>query len=180
MSKLYIANCTRQYWNCQYRLDFTKEGEAVRDARFLMAKSQTIPPGRQVALGGDLHITQINDVVEQLRGYGLVGVADVPSLRGKKAPYVFNVDVPVSAATIRKVVDHNDGISIIDGKTRREKAAVAANDIVSSKIDDTKLFEVEYEQLEQSEAGEKTIGEGYRMDPNAPPPNKRQRRRQAA
>jgi len=181
MSHLYVANCTRQNWNCQYRLDYDKEGEPARNSRFLFPKTETIAAGRQVALGGDLHMSQIEDIVEQLKPYGLIGAADISSLHGKKAPYVFNIDVPVSQSLMHKVIDHNSGVMIFDGQQRRAKAAVVANDIVANRIDDLKTVEVEYEQLEQSEAGEKTIGEGYRMDPNAPasPPkggNRRQRR----
>lgn len=172
MPKLYVANCTRQNYNCQYRLDFTANGEPVPTGRFHPAKSQVINPGRQVVLGGtDMHMTQIEDIVEQLKIYGMIGVSEINELQGQKAPYLFDVNKPISTNDIRRVVDHNDGVAVIDGRKRRANAAVVVNDVLAHKIDsEMKPVDVEFEQLQQSEAGEKTIGEGYRIDPAAPGP----------
>lgn len=179
MAKLYVANCSRQYQEVHYRLDYNEAGRQDQNSRFQPAKRMTIPPGRQVVLGGDMHIKQIEDVIDQLSKYGMVGVVDVPRLK-TVAPLVFNIELAVPAEIIRKVQQINAGVMIEQGKVRRQKAAIAVDDIVQRTVNnqfaeanvpaDTSRDTVEtsVEQLEQSEAGEKTIAEGFRVDPNAP------------
>jgi hypothetical protein len=182
MSRLYIANVSRQTQIVCYRLDYAKDG-SLKDTnrRFEPAKQQDIPSGKQVQIGGDFHITQIEDIVSQLGKYGLISVKDVAHLRsrGKPVPYIFNVDQPVSADIMRRVVNYNQGVQIEEGRERRQKAAVATNELVQNTVanqfaengiqaDPSTDTEFTIEQLEQSEAGEKRIEEGYRVSENAP------------
>jgi hypothetical protein len=195
VSRLYIANTTKHDQIIFYRLDFDQSGQPVSQVG-KMPKQQTIPRGRQVNIGGDLYMSQIDSIVEQLKPYGLIGVADVQHMT-KIAPYVFNVDQPVSSETMRRVHAFNDGVSILDGKKRRQSAAVAVNDQVQRVVDElaaqanvplptpfvdpTKPV-VEFEQIEQSENGEKRIEEGYILNqdaPAAPEPKGRARRKAA-
>ena len=179
--RLYIANPTRQEQVICYRLDFNNDGsqkEADR-TRFQPAKQQAVPPGRQIQLGGDFHHqNQITDIVDQLKPYGLIGAVDVARLSSKDpvVPYVFNIDQPVSSEAMRKVQDHNAGILIEQGRNRRSDAAIATSEIVQNTVANQFMengidqkpadqVEVAYEQLEQSEQGEKTIAEGYRVAP---------------
>lgn len=201
--KLYIANCTRQNWVVHYRLDFTKDGELDPRRQNQPAKQMTIAPGRQVLIPGADHISQIDDVVNQLQRYGMVGVKDVPGLKTtvKKfdpsslaiTPLVFNVDAPVPANVFQMVQDVNARIQTGQGQERRRRAAVAVNEIVQHKVESEFMaagfdekpsdkVDVAFEQLEQSEAGEKMIAEGYKVDKSAPtttPPKKNGRRRAA-
>jgi hypothetical protein len=193
MSRLYIANPTKQTQVICYRLDFDKDGQQIEANKknFQPARQQDIPPGQQRQLGSDFHITQINDIVDQLAKYGLIGEVDVPrlraadfdSLRGGVVPYIFNIDRAVSKNVMLKVQAHNDSLLVQDGVDRRKKAAVASSEIVQQAvahqfaemgIDEkpTDRFAVAFEQEEQSEAGEKTIAEGYRVGPQGeqPPP----------
>lgn len=178
MSRLYVANCTRQFQEIYYRLDYNNKGEPEANRNFQPAKRQTIPPGRQINLGGDLHMTQINDIVEQLKPYGLVGSVDVPRLK-TMAPYVFNIDQAVTADVIRNVRNVNSGILIQQGKQQRARAAIIVNETVANVVSNefaeagvtkepTQDVEVEFEQQDQSEAGEKLVEEGYRIDASAP------------
>lgn len=183
MAKLYVANPTKQRQVIYYRLDFNKQGEREELRRFQPARQQDVGPGMQVQLGGDLHQTQIVDIVEQLGRYGLIGVVDVPRMHGR-VTYVYNIDRPVPAEILRRVIFHNDAIMIADGRDRRAKAAVATNDIVQNTVANqfaqlgidqrpADRTSVTFEQQEQSERGEKPIAEGYRVTPDgkgAPPP----------
>lgn len=181
--RLYIANCTKQFQEVHYRLDFNASGSPEPNARFQPAKRQTIAPGRQVALGGDLdHLSQIDDIMDQLRRYGLVAQMDVERTK-RIIPLVCNVDTPVKAETIRRVINMNSGIQIEQGRDRRTKGAIIANDTVTRVVDQElatngidkaadSSVELEFEQLEQSSAGERRIEEGYRLDHRAPPPSK--------
>jgi hypothetical protein len=178
MAKLYIANPTRQRQVVCYRLDFNKDGEPEGLRRFQPARQQDVEPGRQVQLGGDMHMNQITDIVEQLAAYGLIGVVDVPRMQGK-VTYLYSIDRPVPAEAMRKVIAHNEAVLIDDGKGRRMRAAVATNELVQQTvshqfaergIDDVPVdrTSVTFEQEEQSEAGEKRIAEGYKVSPDAP------------
>lgn len=199
MSKLYIANVTKQIQVVCYRLDYGKNGELLDEVRrFRPANQQDIPPGRQVQIGSDFHMNQITDIVDQLGRYGLISVEDVKNGRfGRKvAPYVFNIDMPVPADVLRRVKSQNDVLQIEDGKLRRQRAAVATSDLVQNTVahqfaeagidaDPSERQSIAFEQEEQTEAGEKTIAEGYRVDKNAPQapsprPPKRSQRRAAA
>lgn len=185
MSRLFVANCTRQFQEVYYRLDFNDGGQPEANRRFQPAKRETIPPGRQICLGGDLHMTQIKDIIDQLKPYGLVGTVDVPRLNAI-APYVFDIDKPVSVSVINDVRNSNAGILIEQGRERRKKAAIVVNETVANVVgnefasagiakEPTQEIEVEFEQEEQSEAGESRVAEGYRLDANAPAPVQRGR-----
>jgi len=195
MPKLYIANCTKHDQIVFFRLDFDQEGKSVTQIG-KMPKQQDIPRGRQRQIGGDQPMPTIDSIVEQLRPFGLIGVADVARMT-KMAAYVFDVDRPVSAEVMRRVHAFNDGVAVMAGKVRRQQAAVAVNDQVQKLVDqlaaaanvplpeplDTGKPAVEFEQIEQSENGEKRIEEAYVIDreaPQQPPPEARPRRRKAA
>jgi hypothetical protein len=167
--RLYVANVTRQEWLFNYRLDFDDTGR-----QRTMHKSQPIPAGRQVQIGGDFDsIGQIDEIVKQLQPYGMIGVADIPRMDKRAVvQLVFNVGAPVPTEAMRKVRGGNELIYIDTGRKRREASAVAANNAIQTSV--SNLFaehgvdaapadttDVVIEQLEQSEAGERRIEEGY-------------------
>lgn len=181
MTKLFVANCTRQVQEVHFRLDFTDAGQPNPQARFQPAKRMTIPPGRQVPLGGDLHMSQVDDVTKQLETFGLTALADVPRSRGKLIPLLYNVDTPLKPSQIEAVMNANAGILVEQGRERRQAASIATNALVDQVVANEfaavgleaqtgPKVEVEFEQLEQSEAGERKVEEGYRMDAKAKPP----------
>jgi hypothetical protein len=182
MARLYIANCTRQKQVVCYRLDFTKEGEVNQRQNFQPARQQDVDAGRQVQLGSDFHKNQVVDIVEQLSRYGLIGCVDVPRMRADQfVPYVYNIDQPVPAETMRRVRDHNAGVKIRQGQDLRKKAAIAADNTIRQTVEaeferlgipagPAEETTVTFEQLDQSEAGEKRIEEGMKVSPTAPLP----------
>lgn len=198
--KLYIANVTTQLQIVNFRLDFRPDG--ARDDRIVIPPRATppIPPGRQMPVGGDLaNMDAANSIIAQLVPYGLVMQMEIGKLpRREKITYVANVDREVSAEAIRAAHAHNTGVKIEDGALRRRRAAVAASDIVAKTVEEQSAqnglnapmtgFDVSIEQEEQSEAGERRIEEGYRVDvsgeaaPGGPPGGKpgRGRGRRAA
>lgn len=175
MARLYVANPTRQDKDVHFRLTY-RDG---RMANFPMYKRQTIPKGKQVALGGDLDMAQIEDVVQQLSRYGMLGTIDLKGrFPAKRIPLLFSVDRQIPRPVIEEVVAHNDGVLTDDGRARRRAAAVAANEALLRNLgDDTPAppeMVVDMEQDEQTEAGEKRIEEGVRVLnrplADAPPP----------
>jgi len=173
MSKLFVANATPQNWIIFYRLDFNDDGSP--NVRFTPAKQHPIPSGKQNAIGGDLHISQVESIVKQLSKYGAIGVTDVQRQR-VYTPLVFNVDKPVPAVIIERVRALNMGVLAQEGAERRRKAAVANNQAIETAVqnavanlggdpNEVKIPGVEttFEQVEQTPAGEKTIAEGVRV-----------------
>jgi hypothetical protein len=167
MAKLYIANTLKQTQIIFYRMDIDPDGGPNALRRFQPAKqSPAIPKGRQIVLGGDLELHQIDNIVTQLSRVGLVAEKDVGRLSGS-VPYIFNIDQPVRAESIRQVLAHNAGVLIGQGKTRREAAAIAARASLESQAQEARiepqLYEASIEQEEVSENDEKSIDEGYRV-----------------
>lgn len=170
--RLYVANLTLHEQVVNYRLDFVEGDQRRRGNMAPQPKKQKIPKGRQVNIGGDLQLSQITEIVNQLNRFGMVGVVDIPRLqRGTFVPYLFNIDKPVTVAQMRQVMDHNKGIKIADGRQRRERAALAANEALMTSIgkEEAPPFEVEFEQLEASENDEALIEEGFRVSHETPP-----------
>lgn len=170
MSRLYIANVTRQDWTVCYRLG------AAPGAKFDGHKQQTIPAGRQQMVGGDFAPQQIGEIVDQLSRYGMVGVVDIPRLGKTMAPLVYNIDKPVSADAMRKVRGGNELIHIDEGTDRRAKAAIATNDMVTNAVrnefarqeidaDVAEGTDVSFEQLDEVADGQKPVEEGYKVRP---------------
>jgi hypothetical protein len=85
---------------------------------------------------------------------------------------------------MERVVEENKVALVNQGKDRRRRAAIGTNNMVqqtlaqqmaAANIDPNEeppmAVEVGFEQLEQSEAGERRIEEGYRVDATAAPKN---------
>lgn len=168
MAKLYIANCTKQTQIISFRFNDNTPGSPQR---FTPAKqTPPIPRGRQIPVGGDMNLPQIEDIVDQLSKFGLHGEKDIARLPGRIVPYIFNIDQPVKAESIRRVVAHNSGVMLDQGRQRREASAVAANDALNVQAATEGIvantFEASVEQLEVSDMDEKSIDEGYRVTKN--------------
>jgi hypothetical protein len=167
MSKLYIANTLKQSQIVFYRMEFDSDGGPNAMRRFQPAKqSPVIPKGRQIVLGGDLHLQQIENIVTQLTRVGLVAEKDVGRLTGM-VPYVFNVDRPVREETIRAVMAHNAGVLVGQGRARREAAAIAARASLEAEAQQAQIAPTAYEaSIETEDPGEVDVGtveEGYRV-----------------
>jgi hypothetical protein len=177
MGRLYVTNVSRQRQVLCYRLDINRKGEVDPRMANRAALQQAIDSGNQAVVGGDLHPDQIAQIVDQLSAYGMVGVVDVPNnLRGP-VPFIFNIDAPVPRNVAMAVVQHNSGVKLADGAKRRERAAVAANEALKSKIDDTpQVFDVEFEQEEVSDLDEKAIAQGFHVVEGEAPTKPRGRR----
>ena len=170
MSKLYIANCTRQHQTIQYRLEFDKGGARLPNPQQRMPLEERIPPGYQALIsGGELHSNAVAHIVEQLKPFGLLHVQET-SRQHDVAPWVYELDKPVPSEIIEDVFSYNQGIRTEQGKERRRLAAIAANEILSAQTgEDPRALELSFEQLDQSEHQESRIEEGYRIDTNAGP-----------
>lgn len=179
MPDLYIANCTKQNREIHFRLDFNPPAGVQRD--FIPPTKRDVKPGQQVKIR-DISIDQAEIIRAQLEPYGLLSVKEVQSAGNAVVPIIFNVDKAVKPDEIRIVMDHNDRVQIFKGRERRKKAAMSVNELVADAVvkslteqhqplpDEIGGLDVEFEQVDQSEAGERRIEEGYRVSQNAPGP----------
>lgn len=160
--RLFVANTTNQHQIVFYRPDI------YVGAGFIPPHSCPIKPGRQENLGGELEEGQINEIVKQLRPHGFLYQMEIPGdLRGV-CPYVGNINQPVSEHTLRVVMAHNEGNKLIEGSRRRERAAIGANEALKlataqANVPEPPEFDVEFEQMTQTEAGEDRIEAGYHV-----------------
>lgn len=169
--KLHVANCTRQNKIIFYRLDIDAEGAIHPLARHQPAKQMSVAPGQQVVLGGrDLTERQVDFLVAQIERFGGAAVSELPRLK-VPAPYLWNVDQPVTGDEIREAMALNNGILEQAGAARRKKAAIGVNSLVEKRVAHElalggipapeHVIDVEYEQLDTTEASQKRLGEGF-------------------
>lgn len=181
--RLYVANCTRQNRIVFFRTEFKTDGS--QNQRPQPAKQQHIAPGRQVVMGGPaLSKEQVAAVEAQLRSLGAVHEKEIGGLRGKMTPLIFAVDQPVPAKAIARVHGINSGVLVQAGQDRRRKAAIAASETITDRVQDALAqggvpadvaeeakMSFETEQLDRADGDNSTkmIEEGVHIDRKAPP-----------
>lgn len=162
MARLYIANVTRQKMIVCYRLD-----AGQTNGNFTPPKQQLIESGRQSTVGGELNKPQLDLIIDQLTVFGMVGEVDIPNNLQGVHPLVFNIDRPVSERAMKAIMAHNLQVKVKEGKTRRERAAIGANEALNLAAQNVDLpppgeFDTEIEQMEQS-SDEKRIEVGFHV-----------------
>jgi hypothetical protein len=167
--RLYVANVTRQRQTVFYRLDFIHEGNAAQRVNSL--KHIVIEPGRQVTVGGDLNLAQIQTIMDQLSPYGGVGVEELNRLPPHRLVYIMAVDKVIPVRAIRLVEEHNSELLAASGDKRRREAAIAAHPIVDQQIDGLKKLDIEMLEVPPEAGDPDTVGKpldfGVHLDKNA-------------
>ena len=161
MTKLYIANCTKQTRVFHYRLP---EGGP---------KSIPIDIGSQVRIPGVESTEAANAVIEQHRVYGIRSVDDARKTKVEFTGVVYSIDKPVSIENMQIVLRLNDDELNRRGQKMRAEAAVAAaqNTKQNENLQGNgpKLAGLEQTITEiRKDGGEPEVQEGVRVDNNAP------------
>lgn len=159
--RFFVANPTRQHARVMYRLDVDRYGEKEMRPS-VAAKSRDIPAGRQVEMG-DLHPEQVKSIMGQLLRYGAFS-AELAAKQRVFVPYIISEKIAVPEAVMKIVIENNATIRKREGEDRRRRAAVA-NNATLEKITDipNSVFEVGFEQEEDSEDAPGRIEEGFRV-----------------
>lgn len=163
--KLYVANCSQQSQVINYRI-----------IEFPRAMSQPCEIGQQIMIGrADLSLPQIENVIAQLRIYGLHTVEEVMTLRDPTitVPFVANIDKPVSTDMIQKVMHHNRGVLRLRGKKLREEAAIATSMKMSEMTPgaaQTLEMTIQEEKTGSLAHDDEIINEGMRIGEREPTP----------
>lgn len=167
--RLYLANVSFQKQLVLYALTRDRNGEYSEKIARQGTRQEAIGSGEQIQVAGDFCLEQIQEILDQLEPYGLVGEKDIPSgLNGNIVhALAFNIDQKISGSKLRELHEHNTLVRLGQGSARRQAAAITANQQLTNTVEETpRLFEVEYEQEETSPMGEKAIAEGFHLEPD--------------
>ncbi len=163
--KLYIANVTRQRQIANYRMPIDSDGVFSEQLRKRGTLSETIERGRQICVANqDWHEKQAQAIIDQLSVYGIIDADKVPNnLRGP-VELIYRRNMPVSVNVLEACKAHNMGVKTEEGAIRREKAAIAAHEVLSQRTGETMTnLDVEFEQEEVSEMDESPIASGFNV-----------------
>lgn len=158
MSKLYIANATRQIHAFMYRAPDDDGGDPRRASA---PRTQYIHPGQQIQISGEFSRAQIDNITDQHRQYGLIAVDDID--RHKPfAGICFSVDKPISAGRIHQLMGHNVEVLQERGREMRKLAAISINNSLETDMLESRMpgelkkveFEVTELRTERSDADE--------------------------
>lgn len=151
--KTYIANVTAQNHVANFRLPEAKK-----------PLSLTIQAGRQIEVPNCDTQPAIDAMVDQLGRYGLVNVDEVNRV-GRKITFLYSTS-PIPASAILKAIQRNKGILQQEGKDRRIKSAVAANEVMNTADTPIQELETSVEEVDSGGLGNdsEVIGEGVKID----------------
>ena len=153
MGKLYVTNTTGQNQIVNWRLDFDERGNSA-NYRLSPYKSLPIPARTQVQFGGDWHITQITEIVDQLiSGWGAVSPDQIRTAKARgPIKMIYSLDRPVALPILKDVVAHNISELSEQGMKRRQNLALVANAQMNVAIEhEAPKFEIEFETEEGTE-----------------------------
>lgn len=142
MSKLYIANLTRQNYEIHYRLPNDPRKQPY---------AKLIPRGGQGVLNHELSAFEISKIIEGQEKYGLIDVKDIDRTKAFTG-VCYSIDKEISAAAIEKGIYHNDEVLGQRGQEIREHAAIAINAAMEQTLDEQELnVKVKSLEIEVSE-----------------------------
>lgn len=170
---LYIANPNLQDTDFAFRIP---EMSGVKILKILAGGQSKTP--------GNMNIGQIESIISQHGKYGMIRLDEIDRAKGDYIPLLYQIDKPISESVIRRVLEHNKGVKIKDGKQIRKEAAdsvvAAAKGVQGSSL---KEVDVEIEEVESKDKNPEVfdIFQGRRQSNNDDaPPTKRGRRGRAA
>ncbi len=153
--KMYIANCSMQHQDFQYRV---LGQNALRIQRIEM--------GGQIPLSGDLQSEDIDYIVEQHERYGLISVTEIDRTKGFFG-LCYSVDKPVDVNKLRYSLEHNNKVLVERGVELRKQAAIATNNLIEDSVIGNTLKNLEMSVVEEKSGGfegHDPFAEGIRID----------------
>lgn len=150
MSSFFLANSSRHDQGFNYRLP--------ENPKAILAN---IRIGQQQCLGRNLSQFDVDALVEQIETYGGVRVGSYDNSIGRVITFLYDVDKEVPRKEIERVMRHNSGQLVLQGKKAREEAAIATSAAMENMTPGL-INEVEMTVQEETAAapGEKQVAEG--------------------
>lgn len=175
MTKLYVANATRQHQSFIWHPLGTRS-----------PKVQPIPIGAQIQVSGVETPHEAATIIEQHEKYGMISADEVKKLRGPFYGLFYSLDKAISAEQIRAAMDKRQETIVEKGREIRALTAISINEGLENSLEQnaepgSALRNLDMSIVEEEPAGgyvkpsgEKPIGEGYRIgagnEPSAAPP----------
>lgn len=153
MTKLYIANCSKQVQEFLYKLP---EIDRVKSFRV------TIQPGAQALIYKDAEHQLLMRVVDQHAMYGLKAVSEIDRTK-EYTGLCYQFDKPIDVEKIMYAMAQNDdAVELLSHEVRKQSAAGLSHSIDNMMLgSEQKLTSVEVEVLEQpknaSDTSEKMV-----------------------
>ena len=171
MSKLYIGNATRQFFDSHYRLPESKS-----------TRVQKIRPGGQILISGDLNQSGIDSVIDQHLKYGLVRVSEIDRAKDFAA-ICYDVDRPIQVDKLRRAMDRRIDVLTAKGQEIRKNAAIASSNGLTASLEESgrpeglRQFESTIVEDNPGEDSISPVAEGVRVVQPGAGEDKRSRRR---
>jgi hypothetical protein len=113
--KLYVANCTNQTNDFNYRLPESTRGPM----------RQVIQIGKQVEVG-NFSLEEIDAITKHHAIYGMVCITEIDRVKGMKVPLIWS-DKPIPSGVIERMVFHNQNVLTIQGQKTRQELAIGVD-----------------------------------------------------
>ncbi len=161
MSKLFIANCSKQIMDFHFRVP---ESNRIFN--------QKIGIGEQVQIYKDTTPAVIDSIVNQHANYGLVPASEVDRTKAFVG-MCYSVDKPMDTGKIVAAAEHNDEVLTQRGAEIREVSAVAINQSLEERARESggQVRHSEVEIQEETKPGQQEkpdrISETVRVDKEA-------------
>jgi hypothetical protein len=170
MSKLYVANLTKQEFHLIYWVENSKKPVVTK-----------IKPGQQESVYPQGNHVDHERIVEQHRMYGLIPVSELdrrPGFVGQCYQY----DDPIPLDRLYTGMTNNEDALVKQALERRKEAAASSDDLMQKAAQETDSrlggFEVEIEEVEQKGV-EPQIHEVITVGEDNPEPRRRGRPRRS-
>lgn len=135
MSKMYVANATRQIHAFTYRAPDDDQGDPRRASA---PRTQFIHPGQQIQLTGEFSTAQIDNIGDQHAKYGLIAVDQIDRTRAFTG-ICYSVDKPIKADRLEQLMNSNVHVLQDRGREMRKIAAVAVNNGIEHDMQEARL-----------------------------------------
>lgn len=123
--RLYIGNATKQHHDFAYVVPENKK-----------LRMQTIRPGGQIAITGDLSTPEVDAIVEQHRKYGMVNVDAIDRTK-KFTGLCYSTNGPISVDKLSRAMQRNTDALVEQGREIRKNAAVAESNRLEGNLQET-------------------------------------------
>jgi hypothetical protein len=163
MSKLFIANCSKQMFEIHYWVEGSPNKPVVTK----------IKPGGQESIYPQGNSVDHQRIVDQHKAYGLIPVSEVDRHDGFVGQ-CYQYDTPISLDRLQTTMKRNEEELFAQSQERRKEAAAATDDTVRKAAQESEMkvdnFEVEITEVEQKGVEQQvheviSVGENGQQEP---------------
>lgn len=169
MTKLFIANTTKQHHEFVYRVP-----EDGRNVPIM----QKIPVGECVMIYKDDSTAVLDAIIDQHARYGLVAVSEIDRTKDFIG-LAYQFDQPIDVDKIIRALSHNDMVLKAMGEEQRKQAAVAIASTIDAKTEDAGVklagLDVTIEEVDRRDGTDTALNETVSVAKEGTRPQRRTR-----